>query len=228
MISERLRELLNAKNIPLSVFAEMCDLPFETVKNVYYGKITDPRSSTVLKMSQALQVSVNCLLGVCQHTVDEKILLTNYRASGKHGKEVIQSIAEFESVSAKIQRESTTKNQIQCILPKSKAENGIIYDTCERIIIETSVDEAYIALQIVTNEFIPKYCKGDILLFSKRFPANGEVGGFFINGRIYIRKYIDEGNQYRLKCLHSMGEDIVMKRLDNVSYLGTCIEVIRS
>ncbi len=228
MIAERLRQLLNAKDITLSEFAEMCDLPLETVKNVYYGKITDPRSSTVLKMSQALQLSVNCLLGVCQHTTDEKILLTNYRASGKRGKDVIQSVAEFEAVSTKAQRESREKHTIQCILPTSSAEHGIIYDTCEKIMIETSVEEAYIGIQMVSNEFIPRYCKGDILLFAKRFPQNGEVGGFYMNGRVFIRKYMEEEKQYRLKCLHSMGEDIVLRRLDTVSYLGTCIEVIRS
>ena len=228
MIAERLRQLLNAKNISLAEFAEMCDLPLETVKNVYYGKITDPRSSTVLKMSQALQLSVNCLLGVCQHTVDEKILLTNYRISGKRGKDIIQSVAEFEAMSTKAQRNSGKNHTIQCLVPTSSVENGVIYDTCERSEVMTSVEDAYIGIQMATNEFIPRYCKGDVLLFAKRFPSNGEVGAFFMDNRVYIRKYIEEEKQYRLKCLHSMGEDIVLKRLDNVSYMGTCIEVIRS
>ncbi len=228
MIAERLRQLLNARDISLAEFAELCDLPLETVKNVYYGKITDPRSSTVLKMSQALQISVNCLLGVCQHTTDEKILLTNFRASGKRGKNIILSVAEFEAVSTKAQRDSRENHSITCILPTSSAENGIIYDTCEKIQIETSVEDAYIGVQMASNEFIPRYCKGDILLFAKRFPMSGEVGGFYMNGRLYIRKYIEEEKSYRLKCLHPQGEDIVLKRLDTVSYLGTCIEVIRS
>lgn len=228
MIAERLRQLLNTKNISLHDFAEMCDLPLETVKNVYYGKITDPRSSTVLKMSQALQISANCLLGACQHTLDEKILLTNYRTSGKRGKDVIQSVAEFEAISAKAQREASEKHTIQCLVPTSSAEQGVVYDTCERIDVETSVEDAYIGIQMASNEFIPRYCKGDILLFTKRFPFNGEVGAFFKDNRIFIRKYMEENGQYRLKCLHPMGEDIVLKRLDTVSYLGTCIEVIRS
>lgn len=228
MIAERLRALLNNKNISLNEFAEMCDLPLETVKNVYYGKISDPRSSTVLKMSQALQISVNCLLGVCQHTLDEKILLTNYRTSGKRGKDVILSVAEFEAMSAKAQRDSHEKHVIQCLLPTSSVENGVIYDTCERIEVETVVEDAYIGIQMATNEFIPRYCKGDVLLFAKRFPLNGEVGAFFKDNRVYIRKYIEEDKQYRLKCLHSMGEDIVLKRLDTISYMGTCIEVIRA
>lgn len=228
MIAERLRQLLNARNISLADFAEMCDLPLETVKNVYYGKIADPRSSTVLKMSQALKISVNCLLGVCQHTTDEKILLTNYRSSGRRGKDIILSVAEFEAVSTKAQKDAKNQHTIQCLLPTSSAENGVIYDTCEKIQIETTVEEAYIGIQMASNEFIPRYCKGDILLFTKRFPANGEVGGFFMNGRLYIRKYIEEERSYRLKCLHPLGEDIVLKRLDTVSYLGTCIEVIRS
>lgn len=228
MIAERLRQLLNAKNISLADFAEACDLPLETVKNVYYGKITDPRSSTVLKMSQALQVSVNCLLGVCQHTVDEKILLTNYRVSSKRGKDIILSVAEFEATSTKAQKDTGKNHTIQCLLPTSSVENGVIYDTCERTEVNTTVEDAYIGIQMATNEFIPRYCKGDILLFAKRFPNSGEVGAFFMNGRVYIRKYMEEEKQYRLKCLHSMGTDIVLKRLDNVSYLGTCIEVLRS
>lgn len=228
MIAERLRQLLNAKDISLAEFAEMCDLPLETVKNVYYGKIADPRSSTVLKMSQALQISVNCLLGVCQHTTEEKILLTHYRTSGKRGRDIIQSVAEFEAMSTKAQRDSKDKHTIQCLIPTSGVENGVIYDTCERIQIETAVGDAYIGILMATNDMIPTFCKGDILLFSKRFPANGEVGAFFKENRLFIRKYIEEEKHYRLKCLHRMGEDMVLKRLDNISYLGTCIEVLRS
>lgn len=228
MIAERLRQLLNQKNISLNEFSVMCDLPLETVKNVYYGKITDPRSSTVLKMSQALQISVNCLLGSCQHTLDEKILLTNYRTSAKRGKDVIQSVAEFEAMSTKAQREATQKHPIQCLVPTSDVENGVIYDTCERTTIETSVEDAYIGILMATNDMIPTYCKGDILLFTKRFPYNGEIGAFFRENRLFIRKYIEEDDHYRLKCLHHMGEDLVLKRLDTISYLGTCIEVLRS
>ena len=63
MLSERLRELLAVKGISKEDFAELCDLPIETVRNIYYGKTPDPKLSTMLKMSKALDISVNCLVG---------------------------------------------------------------------------------------------------------------------------------------------------------------------
>ena len=105
---------------------------------------------------------------------------------------------------------------------------GIIYDACETIEIETSVSEAYVAIMMPTNTFAPYFCKGDVVLFENRFPADGEYAAFYRSDRAYIRKYMEEGKNYRLKCLHSQGEDIVLKRMDETEYIGTCCGVVRS
>lgn len=80
---------------------------------------------------------------------------------------------------------------------------------------------------MTTNDLAPAYCKGDILLFENRFPQNGEIGAFFRDGKVFIRKFCEEGNSYRLKCLHKQDVDIVLKRMDEVDYIGTCIDVVR-
>ena len=227
MISERLRTLLSERNISINAFAEMCDLPLETVRNVYYGKTTDPKLSTAYKMATALNMSLNCLLGVCSHSTAEKILLRNYRDCGKHGKSIIELVAKYEAGSIKADRESAGKHKIPGIIPHGDIRHGIVYETCESMEIETALKEAYFAIEMTNNDLAPKFCKGDILLFENRFPRNEEKAAFFKGDRIYIRKFIEDGKQYRLKCLHSYGEDIILKRMDEIDYIGTCVGVIR-
>lgn len=227
MISERLRTLLSERNLSINAFAEMCDLPIETVRNVYYGKTTDPKLSTALKMATALNLSINCLLGKCSHSVPEQILIRNYRDCGKHGKSIIELVAKYEAGSIKADRESVGKHKIHGIIPRGGVRNGIVYETCEQIEIETSVKDAYFAIQMTNNDFAPKFCKDDILLFENRFPNNEEMAAFLKADRIYIRKYIEEGKQYRLKCLHAYGEDIILNRLDGIDYIGAIVGVVR-
>lgn len=227
MLGGRLRDLLAERNLSIAEFAEMCDLPVETVKNVYYGRTNDPKLSTVVKMAEHLEMSINCLIGKCPHTSAEKMIINNYRACGKHGKSIIELVAKYEAGSIKADRESIGKHKIPGIIPHGDVRNGIVYETCESIEIETSVKEAYFAIQMTNNDFAPKFCKGDILLFENRFPHNEEKAAFFKGDRIYIRKFLEEGNQYRLKCLHAYGEDIILKRMDGMEYIGVCVGVVR-
>lgn len=228
LLSNQLKRILNERGIAIAEFAEMCDLPLDTVKNVYYGKTTDPKVSTVLQMANALDMTVNCLLGKCSHTPQERTIIHNYRACGKHGKSIIELIAKYEASAIKSDRDSINKHRIPCIVPHGDIHAGIVYDTCETIEIETSIDKAYLAMLINNNALAPVYCKDDIILFENRFPENGEYAGFFKNDRAYIRKFIEEPGQYRLKCLHNKGEDIILKRMDQIEYIGACIGVIRT
>ncbi len=223
----RLRELLTSRGISIGEFSEMCGLPLETVRNIYYGKTTDPKISTVMQMAAALNLSVNCFMGKCSHTHEERLLLQHYRACGHHGKSLIALTAKYEAMIAKESRESLDKHRIPCLIPHGDVYDGIDYDKCETTDVETSVQKAFVAFKMITNDFVPVYCKGDTILLENRFPADGEYAIFYRNGRAYIRKYIEEGKQYRLKCLHNRGEDIVLKRMDEIEYIGTCCGVIR-
>jgi len=40
-------------------------------------------------------------------------------------------------------------------------------------------------------------------------------------------KFMEENDYYRLKCLHNQGADIVLRRMDEVQYVGTCCGVVR-
>lgn len=167
-------------------------------------------------------------MGQCQHTAQERAILRNYRACGKHGKSVIELIAKYEAGSVKAERESADKHSIPCLVPQGDIRKGIVYDNCETIEIVVAVPDAYVGIMMNNNDLAPMYCKDDIILFENRFPKHGEYAAFFRDGKAYIRKFIEEDKQYRLKCLHSQGTDIVLKRMDEIEYIGTCIDVIRS
>ena len=227
MLCERLRQLTNEKGWSLQQLAEISDLPLETVRNIYYGKTPDPKISTVMKLAKSFNLTVNCLMGQCSHTPQERAILINYRNCGKHGKSIIELIAKYEASAMKKEREKDGRHMIPCIVPEGTVSHGIIYDMCETVEIETDVKEAYIAIRMVSNDLAPTYCKGDILLFENRFPKHGEKAAFYKGDRIYIRRYLEEENQYCLKCLHNCDVDIILKRMDEIDYIGTCVDVVR-
>ncbi|MGN0165402.1 MAG: helix-turn-helix domain-containing protein [Lachnospiraceae bacterium] len=227
MLSTRLRDLLGKRNISISEFADMCELPVETVRNIYYGKTRDPKISTLLKMANALQLSVNSLME--QNTPeDEKELLLYYRSCGRHGKSIIQLVAKYEATTARAERESLDIHKVPCLIANGNIQDGIMYDACEVVDITTSVKEAYVAVKLTTNEFVPAYCKGDIILIANRFPNNGEYVMFYRGNKAFVRQFIEEDNQYRLRCIHNTQSDIVVKRMDQIEYIGTCVDVVRT
>lgn len=227
LLSDRMKEIMNDLGMTKEQLAEKSGLPLETIRNIYYGKTADPKISTVMAIADATGHSINCLMGKCPHTVEEKVILKNYRTCGKHGKSLIELVAKYEAGAVKSEREAVNKHMIPCLLPHGDIHKGIVYDTCETVEIETVYDEAYISIQMTSNALAPKYCKGDIILIENRFPHNGEYAAFFRGDRVFIRKFIEEEKQYRLKCLHRMDDDIIVKRMDEVHYIGTICEVVR-
>lgn len=228
ILSKRLQEILAELGWTKEKLADESGLPLDTIRNIYYGKTPDPKVSTVMAISEATGHSMNCLMGKCPHTPQEKAILRNYRECGPHGKSIIELIARYEAGSVKSEREAFMKHKIPCLLPHGDIHKGIIYDTCETIEIETGTQEAYIAIKMTSNDLAPKYCKGDVILFENRFPGNEECAAFLRGDRVYIRKFIEEDGHYRLKCLHNQDADIVLKRMDEVQYIGTCCGVIRT
>ena len=227
IISKRFQEILAELGWTKEYCAEKSGLPYETVKNLYYGKTPDPKVSTLDAIASATGHSMNCFIGKCPHTTQEKILIRQHRLCSIHGKNRIEMIARYESSTGDV-RDSLGRRRIPCsVPPQVDVRKGIMYDSCDTIYIWTSDEEAELAIEMVGNELSPLYCKGDQLLFANRFPANGEHAAFLKDGRVYIRKYIEEDGQYILKCLHNEGKDIVVKRMDQIQYLGTCVGVIR-
>lgn len=228
ILSKRVQEILIELGWSKETLAEKSGLPYETIKNIYYGRTADPKISTVMAISEATGYAINCLMGKCQHSPQEKAILRNYRACGIHGKSIIELVAKQEANRSKAERESLDRHSIPCLIPSGDIHQGISYDDSVIEEIFTSDNDAYVAIKMNNNDLTPKYCKGDIILIANRFPRNNEYGVFYKNSKAYIRQYIEEDNQYRLKCIHGYADDMVLKRMDEIDYIGTCCGVIRA
>lgn len=227
-LSERLRELMKMRGWSIEDVAEKSGQPYETVRNIYYAKTKNPRIETVLAIANVFGISVNCLMGQCQHTPEERALLQYFRESGHHGKNLILISAKYEAHTAKEEREATGRHKIPCLFPEGDIYHGIDYDTCKTEEIWTSNNEADVAIQMTNNCLMPVYCKGDVILIAHRFPRDNEYGVFYYHGKAYIRQYIERDGEYVLKCLHKYDKDLVFKRMDDIEYLGICCGVVRS
>lgn len=227
-LSKRMRELMQVRGWSIEDVAVKSGQPYETVRNIYYAKTQNPRIDTLLKISAIFGVSVNCLMGQCQHTAEERALLQYYRSCGHHGKSLILISAKYEALTAKEEREATGGHTVPCLFPEGDIYHGIDYDTCKTEEIWVSNDEADVAIKMTNNCLMPIYCKGDVILIKERFPQNTEYGVFYYHGKAYIRQYIERDGEYVLKCLHKYDKDLIFKRMDEVEYLGTCIGVVRA
>jgi transcriptional regulator with XRE-family HTH domain len=231
-LRKRITDILNAKGWSVQYFADLVeekyeDISADTVKNICRGKTADPRVSTLMAMSKVLGHSINCLMGECPHSKEEREIINCYRKSGEHGKNYILSVARYEASATKAEETSFDKHKIECLFPRGEIRKGIVYDMCERERIETHIKDVFVAVQMTDNDLAPIFFKGDILLFENRFPENGEIAAFFRKDRAYIRKFYEENGQYRLKSLYPQYEDIILKKMDDILYIGTCISVVR-
>ena len=228
ILSKRVQEIAAEKGWSKEDLAEKTNLPIETIRNIWYGKTEDPKASTLLAISEATGHGINCLLGKCQHTEEERALLKHFRTCGRHGKNTMLMCGKYEALTAKEEREAKDKHRIKCLFPHGEIYHGIVYDTCHTEEIWTSVEEADSAIQMTNNCLMPIYCKNDVILITHRFPANNEYGVFYYRGKVYIRRYVEQNGQYILRCLHKHDADLVFNRMDEIEWIGTCIDVVRA
>ena len=225
ILSERLREVLDDMEMSFSQLAEKADIPLETVRNLYYGKVKDPKVSTILKLSKILNVSVNYLVG--EISEDESELVANFRKCGNHGKGFLLDFAKHEAKMAQAEKKME-KHRVPCIVPTGDVYDGLPFSCAETVDLYVSDERAYIAFELTTNNFSPVYCKGDRVLLERRFPASGERALFSKDRSMYCRTFIEDATGYTLKCLNHLGKDFKLKRMDEVECLGTCIGVVRA
>lgn len=228
MLYLRINQILEDEGMTWQQLAEKAGVPMETMRNIYYGKVRDPKVSTMLALSRALDVSVNYIMGESLFTDEEKALIKHYRKCGNHGKNIMMLIAEYEANLALHERNQKDKHRIPCIVPIGDTGDGIKYSTCETIEVYTTEPKAFIAVLTPNNYWAPAYCKDDMILLEKRFPKNGEHALFTIDDRVYFRKYIEKDKGFVLKCPNDRNEDLVFVRMDKVYCIGTCIGIVRS
>ena len=228
MIQKELVYLLDKYGMSKEELAELSGVPLETVRNLYYGRVENPKASTLLAISRVLKVSVNRLAGERLYTKEEETLIMNHRRSSQHGKNMIEFVARFEADLTKHERETENKYKIPCIIPIGAVEYGMKYDSGLIKYVDTVEPKAYLAIECNTNRMSPTYCRGDKILLENRFPNSGESAMFFDHEIIYFRQYVEHDKGYTLKSHCMQLKDLEFTRMDKIKCMGTVIGVIRA
>lgn len=228
MLSKRLKDILNEKKISLEYYSQLSGVPMETLRNIYYGRTSNPNIKTVMAMAEALDMTINSLLGVENTSNNEERKLINYfRNCGKHGKNVILNIAKYEASLMKEAQEGLHQHKIPCLKAEGDVFLGKLLDGDYPYEIFTNKKEAYIAFETMVNDAAPTYCKGDVILIENKFPVSGEHGVFLKDDKIFVKIFTEKKDGYCLNPIHRIGNEIYLKKLENIECLGTVCGLIR-
>lgn len=229
LISDKLKEAMIIKNISLPQLAEMSDLSLSTLQNLYYAKNQNPRIETLYAICKALDVTLDYLTGLTKYDKNELEMLRNYQKCGRHGKDFLLVISRFEAeYTTYLRQNKSNKHTINCLVPEGHVADGFTYTTCKIEQVETVFDDAFMAIKITTDNFIPAFLNGDIIALANRFPIEGEKAVYYKDGRAYFREYNRELNgTVVLKTLNGIGEDFILNSMSGFKLLGTYINVIR-
>lgn len=229
MLSKRLKEILSEKKISLEYYSQMSNVPIETLRNIYYGRTSNPNIKTVMAMAEALDMTINSLLGVENSSnYEEQKLISYYRSLGNHGKDVLMNMARYEAMVAEKQKVTPKHYKIICIKAVDDLFYGLLYNPECPYEIYTDKKEAYMAFETSVNDAAPTYCKGDILLLENRFPRSGEHALFLKEEKAMVRIFVEGKEGYYLKPVHRIGSELFLKKLEHIECLGTCCGLLRS
>ena len=92
IVKTRLAILLNITGWGLQELAKRSGLPYDTVKNLYYGRIENPKIETLISMADAFGISLDYLVGRLDYAEHELKHLTVLGTLDTDTKEIIELI----------------------------------------------------------------------------------------------------------------------------------------
>lgn len=252
-ISNNLQRILNNTNMSIGDLTKKCNAPIDTVKKIYYGTTDNPRLETLIAICDALDISVDYLVGRRKYAEDELEIIKNYRQMSSHGKHFVLAMSKFEKNYTDFENKQKNKNTVDCYIPKVIENNnddeqkikyyipcleptglfkdGVLYDTSIKTKITTHLDNVFMAVKVPNDSLADTYYKGDIVFVEQRRPNVGEIAIYHKDNYIYIRQYgrDDVNNKHILHALNINNKDIVLSNseMSHYSVLGTCIYIDR-
>lgn len=218
--------LMSQNNWTLRQLADNSLLPYESVKKLMSGKISNPSIYTLMKISHAFGCGIDYILETesTYGITSPKLPLRAFT--------LIQEIANLE-IYLKEYNDRRGADEITVIVPTGIIHDGMVFDSIYTETIDISAyredfnDIIMCGLKNVGKELSPTYLDGDVLLIARdRFPLNGEIGVFLIGSKAYIRKYT-LSSSIIMEPVNGIGTPIKIHNIDEVHFFGRVLTVIR-
>ena len=92
IVKNRLFTLLEITGWNLTELSKRSDVAFDTIKNLYYGRIENPRIETLIAIAEAFGISLDYLVGRLDYAEHELKHLTILGTLDNDTKEIIELI----------------------------------------------------------------------------------------------------------------------------------------
>lgn len=213
-LNEKIRQLRLSKSLTQKELSQMINVSETSIKCWESGS-KSPSVQRIIALCKALDVSTDCLLGFSNsdseqngvynllYTPSEKILLKNYRALDKHGKDMVEAVCRMELQRI---RDDSSRRELEFFYRSSRGVRTIPKyltpiaagfsapideDNFELIEIDSHVPpEANFAVTISGNSMFPYIEDGDVVYVHRTNVIEvGDVGVFCVDGAMYCKQY---------------------------------------
>lgn len=167
-----------------------------------YKKIIAGETSKIDLYSayQIYQLSGKFIFELCGENSVELEAFQKYRNLTSIQKAFVNDILHFEQIFQ--EKTPNSKEYISVLVPTGVVEDGMIWDSANIIKVNAASylhrfsRELHGGILITSNHLQPVYQMGDILLFTKRPPRNGDTAIVLnrVEGRVYLRRFRESGS----------------------------------
>ena len=230
---ENIKKIKKNKGFTNESLSEKSGISIGTLNKLLCGATSDPKLSTLLSLSDALDCSLDALIGIRKEPSSAlgKELLLRYEALDAAGRKAVDDVAnrEYERMIREQAEEpysldtpSVRKLRLYNIAVSAGTGSYLSGDDYREISVYSNekTDAADFAVRVYGDSMMPRYADGDILLVMKSDGIEkGELGIFALNGESFFKKYGGD----RLISLNPAYRDIVIGENDEILCFGKVI-----
>ncbi|MCM1120877.1 MAG: helix-turn-helix domain-containing protein [bacterium] len=196
--------------------AERLGLSTSGYKKIIAG---DTNKIDLYSAYQVYQLSGKFIFELCGENSPELEAFQRYRSLTSTQKAFVNDILHFEQDFQ--DNNSNSREYLSVLVPTGVVEDGMIWDSANIIKVKAASyihrfsRELHGGILVTSNHLQPVYQMGDILLFTKRPPRNGDTA-IVLNreeGRVYLRRY-RESASIHLEPLNEYGVTFELENRD--------------
>jgi len=213
---EKLDFMMKKLNINKSGLSERSGVPYTTIDSFYKKGFENTKMSTIKKIADALDVSLDYLMvdsitnedygktnGFLLH-YSEMEHIKKYRVLGRHGKEVVDSVLDLEyqhTIEAQKEEQHNTEEKTTVYFPVPEYSEPVsagvgevvetVYPENINLIKEPPRGTSFIA-HIRGDSMEPTFQDGDmIFVHAQNEIRKGQIGVFFMDGMEFVKELGD-------------------------------------
>lgn len=230
---ENIKRLKKEKGFTNESLSERSGISIGTLNKLLSGATTDPKLSTLLPLADALNCSLDELIGWKK---DRNVFLSEelsrkYHALDASGRETVDYFIrkEYDRMTKErigqpysLEAPPVRRLRLYDVAVSAGTGSYLSGDDYSEIAVYSNekTEAADFAVRVYGDSMMPRYEDGDILLVAKSDEIDkGELGIFLLNGEGYFKKYGGD----RLISLNPAYCDIVLNDHDEIICFGKVI-----